>query len=82
MSEQMYRFIDKTGHCFEDFQERDDDETGKRYNDMVGAMLRASNNGEHNFTVGDMLCFKTELEEAGFVWGTDFFVRKVSLVKG
>lgn len=77
MPEQMYRFIDKTGHCFEDFQTRSDDEWDGEYNDTVGAMLRASNDGKLDFTVGDMMCFKEELEESGNVWGTDFFVKKV-----
>ncbi|KKM02081.1 hypothetical protein LCGC14_1788030 [marine sediment metagenome] len=77
MAEQMYRFIDKTGHCFEDFQTRSDDEWERKYNDMVGAMLRASNDGKHDFTVGDMMCFKDELEDAGYKWGVDFFCKKV-----
>lgn len=80
MKEQLYRFIDKSGSCFESFQK----ETGPsgtdsedRYRDMVGAMLRASNDGKHNFSVGDMCCFRDELQKAGFKWGVDFFVRKI-----
>ena len=77
--ETKYRFIDKSGHCFEDFQKACKGSGGgeDRYRDFVGAMLRASNNGEHDFTVGDMMCFKSELQEAGYKWGTDFFVRKI-----
>ena len=70
----MYRFIDKSGHCFEDYQEIEDDTL---YHDTVGAMLRVSNDGKHDFSVGDMLCFRDELQDAGFVWGVDFYVRKV-----
>ena len=79
MSEQMYKFIDKTGHCFEDFQDlgNPEDEGDIRYHDNIGAMLRASNNGEHDFSVGDMLVFRDELQEAGYEWGKDFFVKKV-----
>ena len=54
-----------------------EDDCDKRYHDMVGAMLRASNNGEHDFSVGDMLVFRDDLQEAGFVWGIDFYARKV-----
>jgi len=94
--EYEYVFIDKSGHCFEDYQlcsktspkdEIDkmvdkefgkDTEGGEKiYRDKVGAMLRASNNGEHNFSVGDMLVFRDDLVKAGFNWGTDFYVKKV-----
>ncbi len=78
--EQMYRFIDKSGHCFEDFQIEKScptSESEDSYRDMVGAMLRASNNGEHDFSVGDMFCFRDELVTAGFVLNTDFYMKKV-----
>lgn len=72
--EQYYLFVDKTGHCFEDFQKMGNDDDGSRvYNAFVSALLR----GERKFTVGDMLCFRDDLTEAGFKWGIDFFVKKV-----
>lgn len=88
-SYQKYRFVDKSGHCFEDFQTStktkpqdeidkllDTDPTGfeGRYRDHVGAMLRAG----QEFEVGDMLCFRDDLQDAGFVWGKDFYVEKVN----
>lgn len=80
MTEQLYQFIDKSGHCFEDFQRKakylDNVGSEDRYRDMVGAMLRASNDGKHNFSVGDMMCFRDELQVAGFKWGKDFFIIK------
>ena len=77
MDEQMYRFTDKSGHCFEDFQGMGEDDCDKRYHDSIGAMLRASNNGEHDFSVGDAMVFRDELQEAGFEWGKDFYMKKV-----
>ncbi len=77
MEEQLYQFVDKTGECFEAYQSLGEDESDKRYHDHIGAMLRASHHGEHTFCVGDMMCFKDELVEAGFKWGVDFYVRKV-----
>lgn len=71
--EQYYLFVDKTGSCFESFQEMGDSECERGYNDLVGAWLRAG----QKFTVGDMLCFRDELADAGFKWGIDFFVKKV-----
>gem|GEM_PF-5823497 len=29
------------------------------------------------FPVGDMLCFRDDLTDAGFKWGVDFYVKKV-----
>lgn len=75
--EQLYKFVDKSGHCFEDFQKREASESGKKYYNMIGAMLRVSNDGDHDFSVGDMLCFRDELQEAGYEWGKDFYVVKV-----
>ena len=68
--EQYYLFVDKTGHCFEDFQDTGD---GFGYEDIVGAWLR----GGKKFTVGDMMAFRDNLTEAGFKWGIDFYVKKV-----
>lgn len=76
--EQYYLFVDKTGHCFEDFQKKGNDENGERtYNDHVGAMLRASHHDGYTFCVGDMLAFRDDLTDAGFEWGVDFYVKKV-----
>ena len=74
--EQMYRFVDKS-NCFEKFQGIGEDEADKRYHDHVGALLRASNNGECDFSVGDAMVFRDELIEAGFEWGKDFYMKKV-----
>ena len=72
--EQLYIFIDKSGHCFEDFQNMGDENNGeRRYNDFVGAIMRDGK----KFTVGDMLCFRDDLTNAGFKWGIDFYVRKI-----
>jgi hypothetical protein len=73
MEDFEYVFIDKSGHCFVDFANVKDD---TEYHRFVAALLTASSKGEHTFTVGDMLCFRDELVEAGCVWGTDFYVRK------
>ena len=74
IGEQYYLFVDKTGHCFEDFQEKGDANSGEQtYNAIIGAMLR----GERKFTVGDMLAFRDDLTNAGFRWGVDFYVKKV-----
>jgi len=72
-NEQYYLFVDKTGHCFEDFQKMGDSECARNYNDHVGAWLR----GGKKFTVGDMMAFRDDLTEAGFKWGIDFYVKKV-----
>ncbi len=79
MCEQLYYFVDNSGHCFQAFQKLGEDEGDRRYHDMVGAMLRASNDNKHDFSVGDMLCFRDELQEAGFKWGPDFYVKKRSV---
>lgn len=77
MSEQLYQFIDKSGTCFKTFQSLGNIESEKIYQDLRGASLRASNDGNHNFSVGDMFCLRDELEDAGFKWGTDFYIKKV-----
>ena len=74
IKEQYYLFVDKTGHCFEDFQDmKVANDSHGRYNDTVGAWLRSG----RQFTVGDMLAFRDDLTDAGFKWGVDFFVKKV-----
>lgn len=73
-TEQLYQFIDKSGHCFKDYQNLEDDTD---YHNIVGALLRASNDGDKTFTVGDMMCFRDELQEADFKWGVDFYIKKV-----
>ncbi len=69
-NEQHYLFVDKTGHCFEDFGNIED---GLGYNALIGTWLRA----KIKYTVGDMMCFKDDLTNAGFKWGVDFYVKKV-----
>ena len=72
--EQYYLFVDKTGHCFEAFQKTGNLENRQiDYNDLIGAWLRSG----RKFTVGDMLCFRDDLTDAGFKWGVDFYVKKV-----
>jgi len=84
--EQLYIFVDKSGHCFEDFQRssqtkpnefdkffiKSNDEE-KRYRGYVGAMLKSGK----KFSVGDMFAFRDDLIDAGFEWGKDFYVKKV-----
>lgn len=73
VDEQLYIFIDKTGHCFEDFQRIEvDGEVG--YYDIIGAWFR----GGRKFTVGDMLCFRDDLISASFKWNKDFYIKKVN----
>ena len=69
-NEQYYLFVDKTGHCFEDFGNIND---GLGYNALIGAYLR----GGRKFIVGDMMAFRDDLIGAGFKWGIDFYVKKV-----
>jgi len=76
-NEQLYLFVDKTGHCFEDFRGMGNSECERNYNDLVGAMLRASHHDGYTFCVGDMLVFRDDLTQAGFKWGVDFYVKKV-----
>ena len=71
--EQYYLFVDKTELCFEAFQSLGSCDAEHRYNDSVGAWLRAG----RTFTVGDMMVFRDDLIDAGFKWGIDFFVKKV-----
>ena len=74
MDEQLYIFVDKSGHCFDDFAKVED---STDYHRFIAALLKSSNDGEHTFTVGDMMCFRDELKEDGFEWGVDFYVKKV-----
>ena len=71
--EQLYVFVDKSGHCFEVFQGDGEDD----YNDRVGALMR----GGEKFTAGDMFVFKQDLIDAGFEWGRDFYVKKAGFTK-
>lgn len=69
MDEFEYIFIDKSGHCFDDFAAVEDDTD---YHIHVANWFAANK----KFSVGDMLCFRDELTEAGFKWGKDFYVKK------
>ena len=84
MNDPKYRFIDVTGHCFKSFQlsAKTENDGERRYRDGVGAMLRASHHDGETFSFGDMLCFKSELLDAGFKWGTDFYVKKINNILG
>ncbi len=74
LDEQYYLFVDKTGRCFEAFQKTGNLNNGEiDYNDYVGALMRSG----REFTVGDMMCFRDDLTDAGFRWGIDFYVKKV-----
>lgn len=78
MAEQLYRFIDKTGHCFESFQIMGVTDFDRRYHDSIGAILRTSNAGKHDFSIGDMFCIRDELQKAGFQWNVDFYIKKIT----
>jgi len=71
--EQLYIFVDVTGHCFEDFQRQGKNELERNYNDTVGRWLRSG----RKFSVGDMLAFRDDLTDAGFRWSKDFYIKKV-----
>ena len=90
--EQHYLFVDKTGHCFEDFQtstrEKPPDEIDKIVDEALGSVtddgesyyrdrVGAMMRGDCKFTVGDMMVFRDDLTDAGFKWGIDFFIKKV-----
>jgi len=72
--EQMYRFIDNSGHCFDDFAKIED---STEYHKLVADLLKESHMGDKTFSVGDMLCFRDELLEDGFKWSVDFYIMKV-----
>lgn len=69
--EQMYQFVDRSGTCFDDFADIRDDTD---YHRMVASMLST-----REFSVGDMLTFRDELQQDGFEWGKDFYVKKIPL---
>ena len=73
--EQLYVFVDKTGHCFEDFQTNTETKSNsdKFYRDHVGAMMKSG----CKFNVGEMMAFKDDLNNADFKWNVDFYVKKV-----
>lgn len=92
MDEQLYIFVDKSGHCFEDFQtgrraapkdELDkiiDKEVGDKANDgeqRYRDIVGAMLRAGREFSVGDMFAFRDDLTDAGFEWGIDFYVKKV-----
>lgn len=71
MAEQLYVFVDKTGHCFEDFTKKAEAEWGEPQ--ILSVWLKKG----RKFGVGDMMVFRDELTDAGFEWGKDFYVKKV-----
>jgi len=72
MSEQKYKFVDVTGKCFGSFA-RIEDSTD--YHKMVAVLLM------HNeFGVGDMLSFRDDLIEDGFVWGKEKEIQQEQLL--
>jgi len=76
MSEwQQYKFVDKTGKCFQAFADIEDDTSYHRH--VAGLLMASDNDDDCTFEVGDMCVFRDELKEAGFVWGKDFYVKKV-----
>ena len=75
MDEQLYKFIDSSGKCFDEYAKIEDPTD---YHVLVALMLKNSQEGKKTFGVGDMLCFRDELQDAGFKWGTDFFIKKIT----
>lgn len=71
--EQLYIFVDKSGHCFEDFRCMGANNGALAYNNILGSWLARGK----KFSVGDMLAFRDDLFNAGFKWGVDFYARKV-----
>lgn len=69
-NEQFYVFVDKSGHCFDDFAAVEDDTD---YHIHVANWFAA----KRKFSVGDMMAFKDDLASDGFEWGVDFYVTKV-----
>jgi len=66
MEEQLYKFIDKSGSCFDELSKQPDCEILQHW--LKRGKL---------FGVGDMLAFRDELVSYGFKWGRDFYVIKV-----
>lgn len=90
--EQLYVFVDKTGHCFEDFQTNSKTVPGDESDKIIDKELgNETDDGEHRyravvgamlragreFGIGDMFVFRDDLTDAGFEWGKDFYVKKV-----
>ena len=88
--EQYYLFVDKTGHCFEDFQKSsvsEPDEFDKFFDKSSEEQVSgekyyrdhvgAMMRSGRKFSVGDMIAFRDDLTQAGFKWGIDFYVKKV-----
>ena len=78
MPETRYHFIDKTGHCFDDYAAMPDDTT---WHKQIAGLLFATHEKKHSFSVGDMLAFRDDLTNDGFVWGVDFYVIKAATPK-
>jgi len=71
-TETMYVFVDKSGKCLDTFVTVPDDTD---YHRVVANRLHSKD----PLSVGDMLAFRDVLQEAGFVWGIDFYTRKVQI---
>ncbi len=69
-TEQLYMFVDKTGYCWDHFAKIKDDTPYHRH---VAMMFRKN----RYFSVGDMLAFRNVLQTDGFLWGKDFYAKKV-----
>lgn len=102
MAELEYVFIDKSGHCFDDYassvstkedeidqiikdqlsekQNKEAEKGEALYRKMVAALLKTSQDGKRTFSVGDMLAFRDDLQDAGFKWGKDFYVNKKAVL--
>lgn len=67
---QQYRFVDESGCCLTNFVDKaaEDDIA---YNKRVASLLR-----RRTVEVSDMCCFRDDLQNAGFVWGMDFYFKK------
>jgi len=69
LSEQKYKFVDVTGKCFDSFAQIEDTTD---YHKVLAVSLL------HNeFVAGDMISFRNDLIEDGFVCGEDFYIRKI-----
>lgn len=91
--EQLYIFIDKTGHCFEDFRRSTKTSPKDELDEIIDKAVGSKNTDDveqryknligamlqagREFSVGDMLAFRDDLTDAGFKWGVDFYVKKV-----
>ena len=69
--ETEYRFIDKTGKCFDAF-------ANTPGNDIAARWFK---NGRR-FSVGDMFAFRDDLMTEGFVFGKDFYVLMKAIKSG